>query len=79
MKTRTKYMIVLGIIGLFVSYFVASIVFGVILLLVFGDTPPTPTQNSFFSIIAKGIFIITWLLLIYLGYRLGSNKEKISQ
>ena len=75
MKPSIKYAVIFGVMGFFISLFTTWVAFGFVWLFVAGDNP-SPVQELIGNIITFGVFIIAWFFTIYLGYRLGKDKEK---
>jgi len=75
MRKRTKYAIVYGIGGLFLSYIVYAVASVLSWLLILGDGPTSSGQGLIASFFTFGITIIFWLFIVYLGYRFGIEAE----
>ncbi len=82
MRTRTKYAIIFGIIGFFISLVVFFISGFMAWAMFIGDAPgagsDSPIAGLMIYFMFFGIPIISWFLIVFLGYKLGKAKEKSS-
>jgi len=80
MRPRTKYAIIFGAIGFFLSYLIVILFFGAVGFLICGDGPCPQTykiiENKTSGLIVNAAFIICWIFIMYFGYRFGKDKEK---
>lgn len=79
MKKRYLYALLFGIPGFFIAGSLSLFVFGAILgmlwLFVFGDTAWPVSVETILSISLVLVFLISWVLLIAVGYLVGRRLE----
>jgi hypothetical protein len=79
MKKRYLYALLFGVPGFFVAVIVTLILFGavagVLWLFVFGDDPWPSFTGPVLATLGIGTFLLFWLGLTWLGYRMGGRLE----
>lgn len=79
MKKRYLYAVLWGVPGLFVAGIATAILFGMLLgllwLYVFGDNAWPSSTEPIVAILGIVTFLLVWMGLILLGYRMGARLE----
>src|SRR5258706_13823084 len=82
MKKRYLYTLLFGIPGFFIagiiSLFFFGAFFGVLWIFIFGDNPWPASTKTFTSILFVFVFLILWIGLIVLVYRISRGYEPTS-